>query len=51
MGQPPSKVGSKAYMIRFGSWNKALAAFVERVNADPDTPATANTSVTDSTVA
>ncbi len=38
-------------MIRFGSWNKALAAFVERVNADLDTPATANTSVTDSTVA
>ncbi len=41
MGQPPSTVGSKAYMIRFGSWNKALAAFVERVNADPDTQATA----------
>ncbi len=39
MGQPPSKVGSKAYMLRFGSWSKALAAFVERMNADPDTTA------------
>ncbi len=39
MGQPPSKVGGKAYMLRFGSWNKALATFVERVNGDPDTPA------------
>lgn len=36
MGQPPSEVGGKAYMLRFGTWNKALAAFVERVNADPD---------------
>ena len=36
MGHPPSMVGGKAYMIRFGTWNKALAAFVERVNADPD---------------
>ncbi len=48
MGQPPSKVGGKAYMMRFGRWNKALAAFVERVNADPDTPATAPTSAADS---
>ncbi len=34
MSQPPSMVGGKAYMLRFGTWNKALAAFVERVNQD-----------------
>ncbi len=36
MGELPSKVGGKAYVKRFGTWNKALAAFVERVNCDPD---------------
>jgi len=36
MGEPPSSVGGKAYVKRFGTWNKALAAFVDRVNADPD---------------
>jgi hypothetical protein len=35
MGQPPSRVGGKAYIKRFGTWNKALAAFVEHVNSDP----------------
>jgi len=35
MGMPPSEVGGKAYMRRFSTWNKALAAFVERVNAEP----------------
>ncbi len=39
MAQPPSQVSGKAYTLRFGSWSKALAAFVERVNADPDAPA------------
>jgi hypothetical protein len=34
MSQIPSVVGGKAYMLRFGTWNKALAAFVERVNLD-----------------
>jgi HNH endonuclease/Homing endonuclease associated repeat len=34
MGTSPSTVGGKAYMQRFGTWNKALAAFVDRVNAD-----------------
>jgi len=34
MGLPPSNVGGKAYIKRFGTWNKALAAFVDRVNAD-----------------
>lgn len=30
----PSEVGPKAYTARWGTWNKALHAFVERVNAD-----------------
>lgn len=34
MSLPPSKVGGKAYTKRFGTWNKALAAFVDRVNSD-----------------
>jgi hypothetical protein len=34
---PPSKVGGEVYIRRFGTWMKALAAFVERVNAEPDT--------------
>jgi Homing endonuclease associated repeat/HNH endonuclease len=40
MSEPPSAVGGRAYIRRFGKWNKALAAFVERVNQDhdPETP-------------
>jgi hypothetical protein len=34
MGRSPSTVGGKAYVKRFGTWNKALAAFVGTVNAD-----------------
>jgi hypothetical protein len=34
MSLPPSQVGAKAYVGRFKTWNKALAAFVERVNLD-----------------
>lgn len=34
MTLPPSRVGGKAYVKRFDTWNKALAAFVERVNQD-----------------
>lgn len=34
MGLRPSQVGGKAYVKRFRTWNKALAAFVERVNRD-----------------
>ena len=34
MAKPPSTVGAKAYIKRFGTWNKTLAAFVERVNQD-----------------
>ena len=37
MGQPPSRVGATPYMERFGTWKKALAAFVERVNSDLNT--------------
>ena len=38
--KPPSTVGGKAYVLRWGSWRRALAAFVEWANAeeqdDPD---------------
>ena len=34
MNLPPSKVGAKAYVRRWGTWRKALTAFVARVN-DP----------------
>jgi hypothetical protein len=34
MGLPPSTVGGKAYVKRFGTWSKALAEFVGRINAD-----------------
>jgi hypothetical protein len=33
-----SRVGPKAYISRWGSWRKAIAAFVERVNADTEPP-------------
>lgn len=39
MSLQPSKVGGKAYVKRFGTWNKALAAFVDRVNSDNSGPA------------
>jgi hypothetical protein len=29
MGMPPSAIGGKAYVLRWGSWADALAAFVE----------------------
>jgi hypothetical protein len=39
MNRTPSVVGSKAYILRWCTWRKALAAFVERVNQDsPQTP-------------
>lgn len=34
MNLPPSEVGPKAYTTRWVTWNKALHAFVERVNTD-----------------
>jgi len=33
----PSRVGQKAYIYRWGSWRKALQAFIERVNQDVPT--------------
>lgn len=38
MTVPPSQVGGKAYMGRWGTWIRALEAFVERVNADVPIP-------------
>lgn len=32
MNAPPSQVGAKAYVRRWGTWRKALQAFVQRVN-------------------
>lgn len=34
MKRPPSTVGPKAYIQRFGTWTRALQAFSDRVNAD-----------------
>lgn len=34
MNKSPSIVGSKAYVLRWGTWRKALEAFVRRVNSD-----------------
>jgi len=34
MKSSPSIVGPKAYILRWGTWNKALQAFVDRVNSD-----------------
>lgn len=34
MAGPLSAVGPKAYVLRWGTWNKAIHAFVERVNLD-----------------
>ena len=34
MNQPPSEVGAKAYVLRWGTWHKALEVFVKRVNSD-----------------
>ena len=36
--QPPSRVGAKAYVLRWGGWRRALAAFVARAN-DPEADA------------
>lgn len=33
LNRPPSVVGSKAYIKRWGGWRAALAAFVERANS------------------
>ncbi len=41
MNAPPSQVGSKAYVRRWGTWRKALTAFVQRVNSEQIEPASA----------
>lgn len=38
MNLPPSQVGSKAYVRRWGTWRKALQAFVQRVNNGESPP-------------
>lgn len=35
LNQPPSAVGSKAYVLRWGGWRKALGAFIKYVNQSP----------------
>ena len=40
MGAPPSHVGGKAYLSRWGSWVKALEAFVHRIEQDTVTAVT-----------
>lgn len=34
----PSVVGPKAYIVRWGTWNRALHAFVERVGSESEEP-------------
>jgi len=36
MNLPPSTVGPKAYVTRWGGWTKALYAFVDRMNRDTE---------------
>lgn len=36
MNLPPSRITAGAYEAKFGTWGRAKAAFVERVNADLD---------------
>ena len=45
MSEPPSTVGGKAYIRRFGTWNKALAAFVDRIGQDNEPDARERVSV------
>lgn len=41
MDRPPSKIQAGTYYARWGTWRKALRAFIERVNADlKDVPST-----------
>jgi len=44
----PSEVGSKAYVRRWGTWRKALAAFVDRVSVDSDQSTSAASNETES---
>jgi hypothetical protein len=54
MNLPPSQVGSKAYVRRWGTWRKALQAFVQRANREdfpPSEPAQFQNSTQDMEVA
>lgn len=44
MNLPPSDVGAKAYLVRWGSWTQALEMFVERVAQDEPASVTATQS-------
>jgi len=46
----PSTVGPKAYVLRWGTWMKAIYAFVERVNQEPSVPAAQPAKVVESSV-
>jgi hypothetical protein len=35
LNRPPSTVGSKAYVLRWGGWRAALGAFIKYVNQEP----------------
>ncbi|HXU92202.1 MAG TPA: HNH endonuclease [Gallionella sp.] len=37
LNQPPSTVGSKAYIRRWGGWRAALGAFIKYINQEPQT--------------
>lgn len=37
LNQPPSTVGSKAYVRRWGGWRAALGAFIKYINQEPKT--------------
>jgi 5-methylcytosine-specific restriction endonuclease McrA len=45
MSLPPSEVGPKAYTTRWGTWIKALHAFVQQVNADMEVSEDSESSV------
>ena len=49
MYQPPSKVGGKAYVKRYGSWIAALEAFVERINVGEPSAETEETGTASNT--
>lgn len=38
LNRPPSNVGLKAYLARFGSWMRAIESFVEKANEASDDP-------------
>jgi hypothetical protein len=45
MREMPSRVTADTYKERFKTWNRALAAFVERANAEPEPSPTVETTV------